>query len=112
MSIFLSKQDIAKCNPSRLREKLSTVLRVYFPECSDFRGQQYDIVVAAIKDQDIFAVQRTGFGKTICYLLPILSVQQQKITIIISPLISQMRDHIHLLEDKLKVSDARYYLLL
>jgi len=62
---------------------------------AQFRGHQEEIINATLQDEDAFVVMRTGGGKSLTYQLPaILELEspQRKVSIVISPLISLIRD--------------------
>ncbi|KAL7532884.1 hypothetical protein ACHAXR_012305, partial [Thalassiosira sp. AJA248-18] len=62
---------------------------------SQFRDHQHDIINATMCGQDVFVVMRTGGGKSLTYQLPaVVQVEsrERKVTIVISPLISLIRD--------------------
>jgi len=70
---------------------LSTHLEKYF-NFKAFRPGQEEIVQAIIAGQDVIALMPTGGGKSLCYQLPALA--EQKITLVISPLIALMKDQV------------------
>jgi len=49
--------------------------------------------------KDLFCIQNTGSGKSLCYQLPTLSFEEG-ITVVVSPLITLIEDQKNSLEDK------------
>ncbi len=72
-------------------EKLKNILKEKFGH-SDFRLHQKMIIESVIEGRDVLGVMPTGGGKSVCYQLPALYFEG--ISIIISPLISLMRDQV------------------
>jgi len=64
----------------------------------NFRPKQEDIVNAVLDGKDGLAVLTTGGGKSICYQIPALCCKGT--TVVISPLISLMKDQVDALNEK------------
>ena len=62
----------------------------------DFRRGQVDVVASVISGRDTLGVLPTGGGKSLCYQVPALVLPG--LTVVISPLISLMKDQVDRLE--------------
>ncbi|MEG2984084.1 MAG: DNA helicase RecQ [Peptostreptococcaceae bacterium] len=75
--------------------KALDILKKYYGYTSFRKGQQ-DIINTILKGEDILAIMPTGGGKSICYQVPALMLKG--ITIVVSPLISLMKDQVDTLK--------------
>ena len=75
----------------------------HFYGYSSFRTGQEEIISEILHGQPVLAVLPTGAGKSICFQLP--SLLLKGVTLVISPLISLMKDQVDNLEKK-GIADA------
>ena len=57
-----------------------------------FKKEQYDIIKNILKGKDSLGVLPTGYGKSLCYQIPAINLKGP--TLVISPLISLMKDQV------------------
>lgn len=63
-----------------------------------FYDEQWEAIRRILNGERIFMIQRTGFGKSLCYQFP--ATQFSGVTVIFSPLIALMRDQVKALNNK------------
>jgi ATP-dependent DNA helicase RecQ len=63
---------------------------------ADFRGGQAEAVAAVLSARDVLVLMPTGGGKSLCYQVPALVLEG--LTVVVSPLISLMKDQVDALE--------------
>lgn len=65
---------------------------------SQFFDLQWQVIENLFSGQRILFIEKTGFGKSLCYQFP--ATQLQGVTIVFSPLIALMRDQVRSMQEK------------
>lgn len=87
-------QELDKQCRGEAQIKTQEALKKYFGYDS-FRGGQEELISAMLSGQDALGIMPTGAGKSICFQLPAMLLSG--ITLVVSPLISLMKDQVRAL---------------
>jgi ATP-dependent DNA helicase RecQ len=87
-----TKKKAARRQMSELRQSLRQTFGI-----EQLRSGQDDVIRSVLEGTDTLAIMPTGAGKSLCYQLPALHLEGT--TIIVSPLISLMKDQVDKLQE-------------
>ena len=76
---------------SKAIKEAEKILKQYYGY-DHFREGQIPVIEAVLEGRDVLGIMPTGAGKSVCYQVPALMMEG--ITIVISPLISLMKDQV------------------
>ena len=82
---------------AKTTDELLTALNKHFDH-DNFRTGQREVVETILNGENILASFPTGYGKSLCYQLPALMLPG--VTVIVSPLISLMKDQVDALHER------------
>lgn len=74
------------------------ILRQYW-HYDDFRPLQAEIIASVASGQDTLALLPTGGGKSICFQVPAMAMGEDKLCLVVTPLVALMKDQVQHLRD-------------
>jgi Werner syndrome ATP-dependent helicase len=80
-----------------IKKDLNKIINEYFGY-QELKEEQYKIILNILNGKDVCAILPTGFGKSMCYIIPYLYTK--KCVIVVCPLIALMDDQVRQLQEK------------
>jgi len=78
------------------REDAEKILKEKF-KLERFYDEQWEVIEKLLQGEKILLIQKTGFGKSLCFQFP--AILFDGVTVVFTPLIALMRDHVKKLND-------------
>ena len=91
---FAAPRDAGEVRKARVTGDIHAILKSVYGYGA-FREGQEDVIGAILDGRDVLGVMPTGAGKSLCYQIPALAMEG--CAIVISPLISLMKDQVNAL---------------
>ena len=91
---FAAPRDAGEVRKARVTGDIHAILKSVYGYGA-FREGQEDVIWAILDGRDVLGVMPTGAGKSLCYQIPALAMEG--CAIVISPLISLMKDQVNAL---------------
>ena len=95
------------CESNKMQKKINSALKDLFG-FDKFKGNQQQIIEKLLEGNDVFVIKPTGGGKSLCYQLP--AMISQGTAIVISPLISLMKNQVDFLKGMTMDSSVAHFL--
>ena len=95
------------CESNKIQKEINSTLKNLFG-FDNFKGNQQQIIEKLLEGNDVFVIKPTGGGKSLCYQLP--AMISEGTAIVISPLISLMKNQVDFLKGMTMDSSVAHFL--